>query len=106
MLVIADQDAVTIGRKRRLAGPGEPEKERNLAGGVAVGGAMHRRDLLLGQKELHHAENRFLDLAGVAGPGDDDRPGLEGNSDYRATARAMDRRIGVEERGMKNLEAV
>ncbi len=71
VLVVADQVPLWIGRERRLAGPGEPEEDRDAAVVVDVGRAVHRQDAFEGQAVVHEREDRLLDLAGVEGAADE-----------------------------------
>ena len=72
VLVVADQPAIRIARQRRLAGAGQAEEERGVAGLADVGRAVHREHALQRQQVVEDREDRLLVLAGVAGAGDDD----------------------------------
>ena len=65
MLVVADQDAVGIGRERGLAGAGEAEEQRDVAVLADIGRAVHRHHALRRQVEVERGEHRLLHLAGV-----------------------------------------
>ncbi len=65
MLVIADQRACGIGRKRCLARAGEAEENRGVVGGAHVGRAMHGHHALFGQQVVQNGEDGFLDLARI-----------------------------------------
>ena len=72
VLVVADELARRIGGKRRLAGAGEPEEDRDVLPVLRdVRGAVHRRDALERQPVVHHGEDRLLDLAAVERAADD-----------------------------------
>ena len=64
-LVVADQDAVRIGRERGLAGAGQAEEQRAVAVLADVGRAMHRHHALRRQIEVEHGEDRLLHLARI-----------------------------------------
>ena len=102
VLVVADQAAVRVGGQRRLAGAGQAEEQRDVFLGADIGAAMHRQDALGGQDPVHHGEDRFLDLAGVFGAGDDDELLLERQRDGGRGPRAVDRRIGLEQRRVQD----
>ena len=76
---VADELATGVGGKRRLAGAGQTEEHGGLAShGINVGGAVHGQDAVFdGEQVAHRGEDALLDLAGVAGTGDDDTAGLE-----------------------------
>ena len=70
VLVVADQAAQGVGRKRGLAGAGEPEKQRHVSTLSLVGRAVHGEHGLPGQQVVHDGERRFLHFPGVAGAHD------------------------------------
>ena len=72
VLVVADQRAVGIGRQRRLAGAGQPEEQRDVAGRSDIGGAVHRHHALGRQVVIERGEHRLLHFAGVGGAADQD----------------------------------
>ena len=82
MLVIADQGAGRIGRKRRLAGAGQAEKDGRVTIGSGIGRAMHRHDALLRQKIVERGEDGLLHLAGIGGAADQDQAVLEVAGDH------------------------
>ena len=81
VLVVADQLAMRIGRQRGLAGAGQAEEQRDVALAADIGAAMHRQHAAFRQDPVHHGEDRFLDLAGILGAGDDDDALLERQRD-------------------------
>ncbi len=106
MLVVADKDALRVGRKRRLAGAGKAEEDCRLAGlGILVHRRVHRKDVvLLDRKVVHRREDRLLDLARVAGAEDQDLMLLEVDEDAGLGVRAIDRRIALAARSCKDRE--
>ncbi len=68
VLVVADQEAVGVGREGRLAGARQAEEDRRVAVGADVGRAVHRQLALGGQHEVHQREHRLLVDAAVVGP--------------------------------------
>ena len=70
VLVVADEAALGVGGKRRLAGAGESEEERHVARGAHVGGAVHGEDAAIGQQVVEDGEGGLLHFAGVAGAAD------------------------------------
>ncbi len=80
VLVIADQQARGVGRKRGLAGAGEAKEHGGLACGCRHWRAMHGEHVVLdGQQVVHDAENGLFDLAGITGAGDQNHALLEVN---------------------------
>ena len=104
MLVVADQAAVRVRGQRRLAGAGEAEEERRVAAGADVGRAVHRHDAPGRQQVVHHREDRFLDLAGIAGAADQHGAAGEVEQDERAGIRAVARGIGGHRRNVDDRE--
>jgi hypothetical protein len=98
MLVIADQDAVGIGRQRRLAGARQAEEHGRVhrVARRVVGRAVHRHDALFGQQVVQQREHRFLVLARVFGAADQDQ--LACRSSARSPSRTGSRggRVGLE----------
>ena len=90
VLVVADQPAVGIARERRLAGAGQPEEQRDVAGGADVRRAVHRQHAAQRQQVVEDGEDRLLDLAGVARAADQHQPlrEVERDHDLRAPSRA------------------
>src|SRR5665213_3430197 len=66
VLVVADQRPVRIRGERRLAGPGEAEEDRGVAGLPDVRRAVHREHVAQRHQVVHHGEHGLLGLAGVA----------------------------------------
>src|SRR5215469_14141066 len=67
VLVVADQGSRTIGRQRRLAGTGKPEKYRAVALRADIRRSVHRQYVARWQDKIEIAEDTLLDLAGVRG---------------------------------------
>ena len=97
-LIVADQDAVRVGRQRGLAGAGQAEEQRALALVADIGRAVHRHDVLRGQIEIERREHRLLHLARVRRSADqDDLAGeVDGNHRVRAFAAAVTFRVRPE----------
>ena len=98
VLVVADEDAVRIGRERRLAGAGEAEEDRRVAVLAGIGRAMHRHDVLRRQDVVEVGEDRLLHLAGVARAADQNDLAGEVAGDDGLGARPVALRIGLEGR--------
>ena len=79
VLVVADQQARRVGRKRGLAGARQAKEHRGLVrDGIHAGRAMHGQHVVLdGQQVIHDAEDGLFDLAGVAGAGNQNHALLE-----------------------------
>jgi len=98
VLVVADQHAARIGRKRCLAGAREAEEH----GGIdrvarrVVGRAMHRHHALAGQDVVEQGEDRFLVFAGVFRAANKDQLFREVERDHRFRAAAVAGRVGLE----------
>ena len=67
MLIIPDQRAVRVGRKRRLARPRQAEEQRNVRWMVRVyvRRTVHRKDAHFRQIVIHRVEDGLLDFTGV-----------------------------------------
>ena len=96
VLVIADQGARGVGRQGRLAGAGQAEKDRAVALRADIGRAMHRQHVARRQHEIQIAEDRFLDLAGIAGAADQHEARGEIDEDEGLGADAVELRDGAE----------
>ena len=104
MLVVTDQDPVRVGRQRGLTGAGQPEEKRHVTVVPDVARAVHRHDSLFRQQEVHHREDRFLDLAGILCPADQNVPGLEVDDDECARPQSKLGRLSLEIRSMQHGE--
>ncbi len=104
VLVVADQDAVGIGRQRRLAGAGEPEEQRNVAVPADIGRAMHGHDALRRQIEIERGEDRLLDLAGIGGVSDQNDLPAEIDGDHGLAAHPVALGVGLERGHVDNGE--
>ena len=71
VLVVADQLALRVGRKRGLAGSRQTEEDSRLAFGVGVGRAVHRSHALERKQVVHVGEHALLHLAAVPRVDDD-----------------------------------
>src|ERR1039457_5849568 len=89
VLVVADQAARGVGRKRRLAGAGEAEEQRHVSIGTDVGGAVHGQDVFPRKQEIEDGEDGLLDFAAVAGAADDGQALREVDDDEGLRARAV-----------------
>ena len=96
VLVVADQLALRIGRERRLAGTGQPEEDRDVAGLADVRRAVHREDALERQAVVHQREDRLLDLARVERAADQHLLARRVEHDECAGAGAVRLRVGLE----------
>ena len=91
MLVVADQRALGIGGQRRLSRAGQAEKDRGVAVRADIGRTVHRKDVLLGQRDIQRGEHAVLDLAGIRRPADQDD--LAGEIDRDDVLRAVRRDV-------------
>ena len=72
MLVVANEQAVRVGREGGLAGAAEAEEDGGvLALEIGVGRAVHGGDATQGIEVVHHGEHALLHLAAVPGVDDD-----------------------------------
>jgi hypothetical protein len=76
MLVVADQRAFRIGRKRCLAGSRKAEEHGGVAIGPDIGRAMHRHDALGGKQVVERGEHRLLHFAGIGSAADQNQSAL------------------------------
>ena len=97
MLVVADQQARGIGRKRGLAGAGQAKEHGGLVrDGIHAGRAVHGQHVVLdGQQIVHNAKDRLFNLAGVAGAGDQNHAFLEVDDHGGTGVEALDGRIAL-----------
>ena len=97
VLVVADQQARGIGRKRGLAGAGQAKEHGGLMrDGVHTGRAMHGQHVVLdGQQVIHNAEDGLFDLAGVAGASDKNHALLEVDDHRGAGVEALGGRVAL-----------
>ena len=97
VLVVADEEAFGVGAERRLAGAGEAEEERGLAGlRVDVRGGVEREHAFEREVVVHRREDGLLHLAGVGGAGDEDHAlgHVQGDDGVAVDAVAPRRRAG------------
>ena len=97
VLVVADQQARGVGRKRGFAGAGQAKEHGRLVrDGVHAGRAVHGQHVVLdGQQVVHDAEDRLFDLTGVAGAGDQNHAFLEVDDHGGAGVEALDGRVAL-----------
>ena len=73
VFVVADELAVRVGRKGRLARAGQAEEDgRFLGDRVHVGRAVHGQDTFVGQEIIHDRKDALLDFPSIARTGDED----------------------------------
>ena len=101
VFVVADQQAMWVGRKGGLAGARETEQDRG-AMGLSIGGrrAMHREDVFLGHAVIHIGEHRLLHFAGVLRAQDHDFARLEVQVDAGLGGHAGGEAIGRKTAGV------
>ena len=106
VLVVADQQARGVGRKRGLAGAGQAKEHGGLVrDGIHAGRAMHGQHVVLdGQQVVHDAEDGLFDLAGVAGARDQDHALLEVDDHRGAGVETLDGRIALIAGGCEHAE--
>ena len=103
VFIVAHQSALWISGQGGFPGAGQAE-ENGRVFPIGVGGTVHGKDALLGENEVHHRENRFLDFAGVAAAADDDFFGRVVDDDEDVRIHPIHGWIGLEMRGMKHGE--
>ena len=79
VLVVADQQARGIGRKRGLAGAGQAKEHGGLVRDrIHAGRAVHGQHIVLDRQQvIHDAEDGLFDFAGVTGAGNQNHALLE-----------------------------
>ena len=106
VLVIADEDALRVSRKRGLAGAGQAEEDGRLTRDrVHVRGRVHGEHVLLHRHDVvHDREDGLLDLARVRGAGNDDALVLkvdeDGSLGVGAILHRIELQIGCGEHGI------
>ena len=98
MLVVTDQSAAGVGRKRGLAGAGKPEEDRAGAVRTDVGRTVHRHHALSREQVVQQAEHALLHLARIFGVADQDQLLGEVDRDHGVAAAAMAVRVRLEAR--------
>jgi len=110
MLVVADQRALRVGRKRGLTGTGKAEEDGRVTLRADIGRAVHRHDTLGRQHVIECREDRLLHFAGVGRAADQNDAVGEVAGDDRFRTAAVAGRIGAEARqvddGQLGLEVV
>ena len=106
VLVIADQQARGVGRKRGLAGARQAKEHRGLVrDGIHAGRAMHGQHVVFdGKQVIHNAEDGLFDLAGVAGTRDQNHTLLEVDDHGGAGVETLDGGIALVARRGKHAE--
>ena len=100
MFVVADELAVRIGRKGRLARARQAEEDSRFLGDrVHVGRAVHGQDAFVGQEVIHDGKDALLDFPGITRAGDEDGPRFVVDEDGRLRVRAVDLGVTLEARG-------
>ena len=100
MFVVADELAVRIGRKGRLACARQAEEDsRFLSDRIHVGRAVHGQNAFVRQKVIHDREDTLLDFSGIARAGDEDHTGFIIDENGCLRVRAVDLGIALETRG-------
>ena len=100
MFIVADELAVRIGRKGRLACARQAEEDSRFLGDrVHVGRAVHGQDAFVRQKVIHDREDTLLDFSGIARAGDEDHTGFIIDENGCLRVRAVDLGIALETRG-------
>ena len=97
VLVVADQQARGIGRKRGLAGAGQAKEHGGLVrDGIHAGRAMHGQHVVLDRQQVvHDTEDGLFDFAGVAGTRDQNHALLEVDDHGGAGVEALDGRVAL-----------
>lgn len=97
MFVVADELAVRIGRKGRLARARQAEEDSRFLGDrVHVGRAVHGQDAFVGQEVIHDGKDALLDFPGITRAGDEDGPRFVVDEDGRLRVRAVDLGVTLE----------
>ena len=77
VLVVPQQGAFGIGRKRGLAGARKPQQQGHVTVRPLVGGTVQGEDADCRQHEIHDREHQFLDAAAIGGAVDNADPLVE-----------------------------
>ena len=104
VLVVTDQGARGVGGQGGLARAGQAEENSAFAIRSDVGGAVHRHHALFGQVVVQEREHRLLHFAGVNGAADDDDLLGEVQDDEAFGVGAVDLRVGLHVRRVKDGE--
>lgn len=100
MFVVADELAVRIGRKGRLARARQAEEDSRFLGDrVHVGRAVHGQDAFVGQEVIHDGKDALLDFPGITRAGDEDHTGFIIDENGCLRVRAVDLGIALETGG-------
>ena len=102
MLVVADQQALGVGRKRGFPSPGKPKEKGGVAMPAYVGRAMHGKHIAVGQQEVHHAKDGLLHLACIFCSADEDDLAGKVDDDKGFGARAVPLRVSLKFRSGDN----
>ena len=98
MLIIANQRARCIGRKRGLAGTRKPEEHGGIVVGTDIGRGVHGQNALARQQVVHHTENRLLGFTGITGATNDDQFTSEVENDEGGRIGTVHFGVGAESR--------
>ena len=71
VLIVSDESSVGISGERGLAGAGKPEEQHGVFVPADVCRTVHRKDVALGQNEVHYCKHGFFDLACISGSADE-----------------------------------
>jgi hypothetical protein len=105
VFVVAQERAVRVGRERRLAGSGQPEKHRDVVPIAHVRRAMHRHDLLGRQHVVQIGEDRLLHLARIGCAADEHDAAAEIAGDHGLRPASVARRVRLERGQVDDREA-
>ena len=104
MFIIADQRARSVCRERGLAGARQAEEDRRIVLAGRIDRAVHRHHALVWQQVVKDREDRFLGLASIGRPANEDDAFREVDGNHRLGARAVPGRIGAEARAVDDGE--
>jgi hypothetical protein len=103
VLVVADEQALGIGRQRGLAGARQAEQHRGVGAVAGLGRrAVHRQHAALGHEVVHDREHPLLHLAGVLAAEDDELATAERQVDRRGGGHARGVLVGGEAAGVED----
>ena len=105
VLVVSHEPAARVGRKRGLAGSGEPEEEGDVVQfGGGVGRTVHRELPRHGHQIVHHGEDALFHLSGVLGSQDHHLPAFEAQVDTGLGGHFLGVEVGREVAGVVDHE--
>ena len=100
VLIVPNKGAAGISGQCGFPRAGQSEEDRNSAIGTDIGGAVHGENILLRKQVVHHAKDRFLNLARILCTPDQHELLGEVHDDEDLGVRAVDFGNGVEVRGV------